>query len=94
MANLTEYLTTKYTKMIAEITADLGKTADDLAMAQNIIRALKNPDARVDGAAMTLSRVQVMENGDIRITPPPTGPDTFIQEKNGTKDSKELVNIS
>ena len=94
MANLTEYLTTKYTKMIAEITADLGKTADDLAMAQNIIRALKNPDARVDGAAMTLSRVQVMENGDIRITPPPTGPDTFTQEKNGTKDSKELVNIS
>ena len=44
MANLTPYLTEKYTKMIAEITADLGKTADDLANAQNIIRALKNPD--------------------------------------------------
>jgi hypothetical protein len=26
MANLTPYLTEKYTKMIAEITADLGKT--------------------------------------------------------------------
>jgi hypothetical protein len=75
MANLTEYLTTKYTKLIAEITADLGKTAEDLAMAQNIIRALKNPDTHVDGAAMTLSRIQVMENGDIRITPPPTDPD-------------------
>ena len=31
MANLTPYLTEKYTKMIAEITADLGKMADDLA---------------------------------------------------------------
>ena len=40
MANLTPYLTEKYTKMIAEITADLGKTADDLANAQNIILSL------------------------------------------------------
>jgi hypothetical protein len=40
MANLTPYLTEKYTKMIAEITADLGKTADDLANLQNIIRGV------------------------------------------------------
>ena len=50
MANLTPYLTEKYTKMIAEITADLGKTADDLANLQNIIRALKNPDMMVNGS--------------------------------------------
>ena len=31
MADLTQYMTQKYTKLIAEITADLGKTADDLA---------------------------------------------------------------
>ena len=44
MADLTQYLTAKYTKMVAEISTDLGKTADELANLQNIIRALKNPD--------------------------------------------------
>ena len=41
MADLTQYLAAKYNKMIAEITTDLGKTADDYARVQNIIRALK-----------------------------------------------------
>ena len=99
MANLTPYLTEKYTKMIAEITADLGKTADDLAEVQNIVRALKNPDMIVNGAPnLTLDRVQVMENGDIRIIKPTPAPitETCVQapEKNGKKDSKELVNAS
>jgi hypothetical protein len=94
MANLTPYLTEKYTKMITEITVDLGKTADDLANMQNIIRALKNPDMMVDGAPLTLERLQVMETGDIRVMPPPPapGPDTCTQEKNGKKPEKELVN--
>ena len=96
MANLTPYLTEKYTKMIAEITTDLGKTADDLANAQNIIRALKNPDMMVNGASLKLDMVQVMENGDIRVIPPPPapGPDTCTQEKNGKKPEKELANVS
>ena len=99
MADLTQYLTQKYTKMIAEISADLGKTADDLANAQNIIKALKNPDMMINGMSLTLDMVQVMENGDIRILPPPPAPaitDTCVQapEKNGKKDSKELVNAS
>ena len=96
MANLTPYLTEKYTKMIGEITADLGKTADDLANVQNIIRALKNSDMMVDGAPLTLERLQIMETGDIRVIPPPPapGPDTCSPEKNGKKDSKELVNAS
>ena len=99
MANLTPYLTEKYTKMIAEITADLGKTADDLANAQNIIRALKNPDMMVNGSLnLTLDMVQIMENGDIRLLPPIPTPitETCVQapEKNGKKDSKELVNAS
>ena len=99
MADLTQYLTTKYTKMIAEITADLGKTADDYARVQNIIRALKNPDLMVDGAPLTLDMVQVMENGDIRILPPPPAPaitETCVKEpeKNGKKDAKDLVNAS
>ena len=98
MANLTPYLTEKYTKMIAEITADLGKTADDLANVQNIIRALKNPDMMVNGASLTLDMVQVMENGDIRIMKPTPAPitETCVKEpeKNGKKDSKELVNAS
>jgi hypothetical protein len=96
MANLTPYLTEKYTKMIAEITTDLGKTADDLANAQNIVRALKNPDMLVNGTSLTLDMVQVMENGDIRVIPPPPapGPDTCTQEKNGKKPEKELANVS
>jgi hypothetical protein len=97
MANLTPYLTGKYTKMIEEITADLGKTADDLANAQNIIRALKNPDMMVNGFTnLTLDRVQVMETGDIRVIPPPPapGPDTCSPDKNGKKPEKELVNAS
>ena len=96
MANLTPYLTEKYTKMIAEITADLGKTADDLANGQNIVRAFKNPDMLVNGASLTLDLVQVMENGDIRVIPPPPapGPDTCTQEKNGKKPEKELANVS
>ncbi len=106
MADLTQYLTAKYTKMIAEITADLGKTADDLANTQNIIKALKNPDMLVNGVSLTLDMVQVMENGDIRILPPPPAPDitetcvkapyeaSGVPEMNGKKDTKELVNAS
>ena len=99
MADLTQYLTAKYQKMIAEITADLGKTADDLANLQNIIRALKNPDMMVNGSLnLTLDMVQIMENGDIRLLPPTPTPitETCVQapEKNGKKDSKELVNAS
>ena len=98
MADLTQYLTAKYQKMIAEITADLGKTADDLANAQNIIRALKNPDMLMNGAPLTLDMVQVMENGDIRLLPPTPAPitETCVQapDKNGKKPEKELVNAS
>ena len=100
MADLSQYLTQKYTKMIAEITADLGKTADDLTNAQNIIRALKNPDMMVNGASLTLDMVQIMENGDIRLLPPAPTPitDTCVKapepEKNGKKTEKDLVNAS
>ena len=71
MANMGPYLAEKYTKMIEAITNDLGNTADKLAQAQNILRALKNPDMLVDGTPLTLDRLQVMENGDIRTLPPP-----------------------
>ena len=76
--------------------ADLGKTADDLANLQNIVRALKNPDILVDGGTLTLDRVQVMETGDIRVMPPPPAPpspDTCIQG-NGKKSEEELANVS
>ena len=98
MADLKQYLTQKYTKMVAEISADLGKTADDLANAQNIIRALKNPDMMVNGASLTLDMVQIMENGDIRLLPPQPAPitDRCVQEpqKNGKKTEKELADVS
>ena len=98
MADLTQYLTQKYTKMVAEISADLGKTADDLANAQNIIRALKNPDMMMNGASLTLDMVQIMQNGDIRLLPPQPAPvtDSCVQEpqKNGKKTEKELADVS
>ena len=98
MADLTQYLTQKYTKMVAEISADLGKTADDLANAQNIIRALKNPDMMANGVSLTLDMVQIMENGDIRLLPPPPTPitETCVKapEKNGKKPEKELADVS
>ena len=98
MADLTQYLTAKYNKMVAEITSDLGKVSDDLRNTQNLLRALKNPDALVDGAPLTVDRLQIMENGDIRVMPPAPAPitETCVKEpeKNGKKDSKELVNVS
>ena len=71
MADMGEYTADKYTAMVKATIADLGRTADKLASAQNILRALKNPDMLVDGAPLTLERLQVMENGDIRTLPPP-----------------------
>jgi hypothetical protein len=97
MANLTPYLAQKYNRMIEEITADLGKTADDLAATQNIIRGLKNPDLMLNGGSVTMDRIQVMENGEIRLLPPVPAPitETCVQapepEKNGKKPEKEPV---
>ena len=98
MADLIQYLTAKYNKMVAEITSDLGKVSDDLRNTQNLLRALKNPDALVDGAPLTVDRLQIMENGDIRVMPPAPAPitETCVKEpdKNGKKDTKELANVS
>ena len=98
MADLTQYLTAKYNNMIGEISTDLGKTADALNNLKNLIRALKHPDALVDGASLTLDRIQIMENGDIRVMPPAPAPitETCVKEpeKNGKKDTKELANVS
>ena len=95
MANMGPYMAEKYTKLIEAITNDLGNTADQLASIQNILRALKNPDMLVDGAPLTLERLQVMENGDIRTLPPPPEM-TCIEEvtrefsKNGKKEKEAI----
>ena len=99
MPDLTQYITTKYNKMISELIADLGATSDSLDEALNIIRALKNPDMLVNGTSnLTLDRVQIMENGDIRVMPPAPAPitETCVKEpeKNGKKDAKDLINVS
>ena len=97
MADLTQYLTAKYNNMIGEISTDLGRTADELNNLKNLIRALKNTDALVDGAPLTVDRLQIMENGDIRVMPPaPAITETCVKEpeKNGKKDTKELANVS
>jgi len=96
MADMAEYTADKYAAMVKTITADLGRTADKLAFAQNILRALKNPDALVDGAPLTLERLQVMENGDIRTLPPPPEM-TCVEEvtkefgKNGKKEKEAVL---
>jgi hypothetical protein len=97
MSDMGEYAVDKYAGMVKVIMADLGRTADKLALAQNILRALKNPDMLVDGAPLTLERLQVMENGDIRTLPPPpemTCTEEVTKEfgKNGKKEKeKEAV---
>jgi hypothetical protein len=56
---------------IKELGRNLGEISSKQAFAQNMIRALKNPDMLWKGAPLTLDRVQVMENGDIKDLPPP-----------------------
>ena len=96
MSDMGEYTADKYTAMVKVTIADLGRTADNLAFAQNILRALKNPDMLVDGAPLTLERLQVMENGDIRTLPPPPEM-TCIEEvtkefgKNGKKEKEAVL---
>jgi hypothetical protein len=81
MANLTEYLTEKHTRMIMEITKDLSDQLDKVANLQNIFRALKNPDILVDLGPLTLDRIQVMEDGNLRVLPMPPAPvDTCIYD--------------
>jgi len=90
----------KLDEVIEELGSDIGETSRVLAEAQNILRALKNPDMMVNGASLTLDMVQIMENGDIRLLPPTPAPitETCVQapepEKNGKKPEKELVNAS
>jgi len=88
----------KLSEAIEELGNDIGNTARDLADMQNIIRGLKNPDMPVNGGSVTLDRIQVMENGDIRLLPPPPAPitDRCVQEpqKNGKKPEKELADVS
>jgi len=90
----------KLDEVIEELGSDIGETSRVLAEAQNIIRALKNPDMMVNGASLTLDMVQIMENGDSRLLPPTPTPNTETcvkapePEKNGKKVSKELVNAS
>ena len=61
----------KQDEVILELGDELGDTADNLANAQNMVRALKNPDMLVDGSPLTLDRIQIMEDGTHRILPAP-----------------------
>ena len=88
----------KQDAVILELGDELGDTADNLANAQNMVRGLKNPDMLFDGDSLTLDRIQVMENGDIRIIKPMPAPitETCVKapEKNGKKTEKELADVS
>ena len=82
---------------IKELGRNLGEISNKQAFAQNILRALKNPDMLMDGAPLTLERLQVMENGDIRTLPPPPPEMTCIEEvtrefgKNGKKEKEAVL---
>ena len=83
---------------IKELGRNLGEVSGKQAFAENIVRGLKNPDMLMNGGSVTMERVQVMETGEIRLKPAEPAPitETCVQEpqKNGKKDSKELVNAS
>ena len=85
---------------IKELGRNIGEVSIKQAFAENIVRGLKNPDMPVHGGSVTMERVQVMETGEIRLLPPVPAPitETCVKapepEKNGKKDSKELVNAS
>ena len=81
-----------------ELGGDLDTVSKQQAFAENIVHGLKNPDMSMNGGEVTMERVQVMETGEIRLLPPTPAPitETCVKEpeKNGKKDSKELVNAS
>ena len=85
---------------IKELGRNLGEISGKQAFAENIVRGLKNPDMLMNGGSVTMERVQVMETGEIRLLPPKPAPitETCVKapepDKNGKKDSKELVNAS
>ena len=83
---------------IKELGRNIGEVSIKQAFAENIVRGLKNPDMPVNGGSVTMDRVQIMETGEIRLKPPIPAPITHrcvqAPEKNGKKDSKELVNAS
>ena len=86
----------KQSDCIQELGKELGDVSERLSSAQNVLRALKNPDMLMDGMPLTLDRIQVMENGDIRRLPPPPEM-TCIEEvtkefgKNGKKDKEAVL---
>ena len=84
---------------IKELGRNIGEVSIKQAFAENIVRGLKNPDIILNGGSVTMDRVQVMETGEIRLLQLPTPApitETCVKEpeKNGKKDSKELVNAS
>ena len=90
----------KQDEVIEELGSELGDTADKVAYAQNILRALKDSDMLVDGAPLTLDRLQVMESGDPKIIPPTPVPlDTCDKEaskrsNNGQKKETAVAELA
>ena len=102
LAEVAQTLMDQYDAQVEQAKLEKEELVKSLAYVQTILRALRNPDLLLDGASMTLERLQVLENGDMRVIKPPTppDPDTCIQSKtgksgrNGKKDEKELANVS
>jgi len=88
----------KQSECIEELGIELGNLAEQLASSQNMIRALKNPDMLVNGAPLTLERMQIMENNEIRLLPPPPAM-TCVAEvsksfgKNGKKTETAVAEL-
>ena len=70
MAGEADYLADMYNANLKKVTHDLFETNKQLVYAQNILRALRNPDMLVEGGPMTIDRIQALENGDVTILPP------------------------
>ena len=102
MAPEADYMADMLLTNLKKVTRDLFETNRQLVYAQNVLRALRNPDMLVEGGPMTVERIQALENGDVTILPPrPIIPkpaetsltDSCVQEpsKNGSSSIKKIA---
>lgn len=85
MSAESDYIANMLVANLKKATADLFETNRQLIYAQNILRALRNPDMLIEGGVMTVERIQALEDGNVTILPPrpvmPKPPETKPNDK-------------
>ena len=100
MAAEADYMADMLLTNLKKVTADLFETNKQLVYAQNVLRALRNPNMLVEGGEMTVERIQALEDGNVTILPPwpiipkpaETSPiDSCVQEPSKNGNSKKMA---